>query len=296
MDQNIPMDQDVLRKWLGAGYVEDNRLYPTRKGTPQGGIISPCLSNMTLDGLERVVRGAVPRRSRVNFVRYADDFIITGKSKRLLEAIQPAVEAFLEDRGLTLSEEKTLITHITHGFTFLGQTFRKQANVLHITPAEEGISALISKVGTLIRDHVSAPMPALIKALNQTLRGWGNYHRHVVASDAFLRVDTYVREQLWRMLRRRHPNRSKKWLLAKYWFYDGKPLIFQCYAKTRKGLKRYQVIRLGSIGIRRHRKIRAAANPYTREDAGYFWRRRHDKESRLLPGLTSRESRALLAA
>lgn len=296
MDQNIPMDQEVLRKWLRSGYVEDNQLYPTRKGTPQGGIISPCLSNMTLDGMERVVRGAVPRRSRVNFVRYADDFIITGKSKRLLETIQYAVEAFLEERGLTLSEEKTLITHIKHGFTFLGQTFRKQANVLHITPAEEGISALISKVGTLIREHVSAPMPALIKALNQTLRGWGNYHRHVVASDAFLRVDTYVREQLWRMLRRRHPNRSKKWLAQKYWTYDGKRLIFQCYAKTRKGLKRYQVIRLGSIGIRRHRKIRAAANPYTREDAGYFWRRRHDKESRLLPGLTSRESRALLAA
>jgi RNA-directed DNA polymerase len=176
--------------------------------------------------------------SRVNFVRYADDFIITGKSKRLLEAIQPAVEAFLEERGLTLSEEKTLITHIKHGFTFLGQTFRKQANVLHITPAEEGISALISKVGTLIREHVSVPMPALIKALNQTLRGWGNYHRHVVASEAFLRVDTYVREQLWRMLRRRHPNRSKKWLAQKYWTYDGKRLIFQCYAKTRQGLKR----------------------------------------------------------
>jgi RNA-directed DNA polymerase len=297
MEHNIPMDLEVLRKWLGSGYVEDNRLYPTRKGTPQGGIISPCLSNMTLDGLERVVRGAVPRRSRVNFVRYADDFIITGKSKRLLErAIQPAVEAFLEERGLSLSEEKTLITQIKHGFTFLGQTFRKQANVLHITPAEEGISALISKVGTLIREHVSAPMPALIKALNQTLRGWGNYHRHVVASEAFLRVDRYVREQLWRMLRRRHPNRSKKWLLAKYWIYDGKRLIFQCFAKTRKGLKRYQVTRLGSIGIRRHRKIRAAANPYTREDARYFWRRRHDKESRLLPGLTSRESRALLAA
>jgi RNA-directed DNA polymerase len=291
------MDQEVLRKWLRAGYVEDNRLYPTRKGTPQGGIISPCLSNMTLDGLERVVRDAVPRRSRVNFVRYADDFIITGKSKRLLErAVRPAVEAFLAERGLSLSEEKTSITHIKHGFTFLGQTFRKQANVLHITPAEEGILTLIRKVGTLTRDHVNAPMPALIKALNQTLRGWGNYHRHVVASDAFLRVDRYVREQLWRMLRRRHPNRSKRWLSARYWTHDGKRLIFQVSAMTRKGLQRYQVIRLGSIGIRRHRKIRATANPYTREDAGYFWRRRHDKESRLLPGLTSRESRALLAA
>lgn len=126
------MDQDVLRKWLKAGYVEDNRLYPTRKGTPQGGIISRCLANMTLDGLERVVRAAVPCRSRVNFVRYADDFIITGKSKCLLEKqVQPAVEAFLAERGLTLSEEKTSITHIKHGFTFLGKTFRKHGHVLH---------------------------------------------------------------------------------------------------------------------------------------------------------------------
>jgi len=296
MHNNIPMDQEVLRKWLRSGYVEDNRLYPTRKGTPQGGIISPCLANMTLDGLERVVRDAVPRRSRVNFVRYADDFIVTGKSKRLLErAVKPTVERFLAERGLSLSEEKTSITHIKHGFTFLGQTFRKQANVLHITPAEEGVLTLIRKVGTLTRDYVSAPMPALIKALNQTLRGWGNYHRHVVASDAFARLDKYVREQLRRMLRQRHPNRSKKWLSAKYWTHDGKRLTFQASVKTPKGTKRYQVIRLGSIGIRRHRKIRAAANPYTREDAGYFWRRRHDKDSRLLPGLTSRESRALLA-
>jgi RNA-directed DNA polymerase len=87
---------------------------------------------MTLDGLERVVRVAVPRRSRVNFVRYSDDFIITGKSKCLLEKqVQPAVEAFLAERGLTLSEEKTSITHIKHGFTFLGKTFRKHGHVLH---------------------------------------------------------------------------------------------------------------------------------------------------------------------
>ena len=82
---NIPMDKTILRKWLEAGYVENGISYPSRKGTPQGGIISPTLSNMTLDGLEEVVRSAVPRRNRVNFIRYADDFIVTGKSKRLLE-------------------------------------------------------------------------------------------------------------------------------------------------------------------------------------------------------------------
>ncbi len=121
---NIPMDKTILRTWLEAGYVENGITYPTRKGAPQG-VISPTLANMTLDGLEEVVRRAVPRRSRVNFIRYADDFIITGKSKRLIEKnVKPAVEKFLAERGLTLSEEKTGFTHIKNGFTFLGQTFR----------------------------------------------------------------------------------------------------------------------------------------------------------------------------
>jgi RNA-directed DNA polymerase len=292
MNQNIPMDTEILNKWLKAGYVEKKRLYPTRKGTPQGGIISPTLANMTLDGLERIVRDAVPRRSRVNFVRYADDFIVTGKSKRLLEkVVKPAIEAFLEERGLTLSEEKTSITHIKHGFTFLGQTFRKHGNVLHITPASSGVLSLIRKVGEIIRKHVSAPMPALIKALNQTLPGWGRYHRHVVASAAFSRIDIYVYNQLWRMLRRRHPKKSTKWLLHKYWAGGERPHTFSVVAKTEKGPRRYQVIRLGSLGIRRYRKIRAKANPYCPIDAAYFWRRRHDKEARLLPALTSRDCR-----
>jgi RNA-directed DNA polymerase len=286
----------VLRKWIESGYVDENRLYPTRKGTPQGGIISPTLANMTLDGLEQVVKDAVPRRSRVNFIRYADDFIITGKSKRLLEErVKPAVEAFLTSRGLSLSEEKTAITHIKDGFTFLGQTFRKHGNVLHITPSQQGIRALIAKVGVLCRKHVSAPMPALINVLNQTLRGWGNYHRHVVSSEAFSRVDTYVYEQLWRMLSRRHPNKSRKWLGRHYWSGPGGRHIFSVTEKSREGHRRYSVIRLCSIGIRRHLKIRANANPYTQEDAGYFWQRRHKKEARLLPALRSKQCRLLWA-
>ena len=294
MLNNIPVDREVLRKWLRAGYVENGRLYPSRKGTPQGGIISPTLANMTLDGLERAVRNAVPRRSRVNFVRYADDFLVTGKSKRLLEEnVRPAVEEFLAERGLTLSAEKTAITHIHSGFTFLGQTFRKHGNVLHITPSTEGVLALKQKLGDVIREYVSAPMPALIKKLNQMLRGWGNYHRYVVASEAFSRVDTYVYEQLWRMLRRRHPNKSKKWLVTKYWSTPGHTWVFSTTATTKRGKRRYLVQRLSSLGIRRHIKVKADANPYMPEYGGYFWRRRRDRESRLLPALSARESRAM---
>ena len=294
---NIPIDREVLRKWLEAGYVEDGILYPSHKGTPQGGIISPTLANMTLDGLERVIRTAVQRRCRVNFVRYADDFIVTGKSRRILEkSIRPAIEKFLAERGLSLSPEKTAITHIRDGFTFLGQTYRKAGKVLHITPAKEGVHALKRKVGTLIRKHVSAPMPILVKKLNETLRGWGNYHRHVVAWDTFVDVDKYVKECLWRMVYRRHNRKSRKWLHRHYWQVPGHDRAFTTTSKTAKGkLHHHEVVRLRYLGIRRHIKIKADANPYLPEQGRYFARRRRDKESRYLLGHSAREHLALVA-
>ena len=280
MLDNIPMDREVLRKWLRAGYVENGINYPTRKGTPQGGIASPTLANMTLDGMEQVVLRAVPRRSRVNFIRYADDFIVTGKSKRILETmVKPAIEKFLAKRGLTLSEEKTAITHIRDGFTFLGQSLRKHKKTLHITPATEGVQLLVRKIGTLTRKYKSAPIVVLIKKLNEVLRGWANYHRHVVASRAFSYVDTYVFRQLWRMLKRRHSKKSKGWLIKHYWTATGRKHVFSVIKKIKGTPRLYQVIRTQSIGIKRHVKIKAHANPYLKKYAAYFWRRRNIKGS-----------------
>jgi len=292
--KNIPIDREVLRKWLRSGYVENGITYPSRKGTPQGGIISPTLANMTLDGLEQAVHSVVPRRSRVNFVRYADDFIITGKSKRLLkEKVVPAVERFLNERGLTLSKEKTKITYIKQGFTFLGQTFRKHGGTLRIKPSKEGVLALLRKAGHVIRKYTSAPIEILIKKLNSMLRGWANYHRHVVSSAVFGRVDTYVFNQLWRMLHRRHSNKSKGWLIKRYWSAAGRKWIFSVLRKYKGKSRLLQVIRVCSIGIRRHIKVKADANPYLPEYARYFWRRRHEKDSRLLSALSARAFRAL---
>ncbi|TKD43806.1 group II intron reverse transcriptase/maturase, partial [Azotobacter chroococcum] len=128
---NVPMDKTILRKWLQAGYVEQGTLFATEAGTPQGGIISPILANWTLDGLEQAALTSVAsteRRRRpfkVHAVRYADDFIVTGASKSLLEhQVRPAIEAFLKERGLELSAKKTHITHISEGFDFLGQNVR----------------------------------------------------------------------------------------------------------------------------------------------------------------------------
>jgi len=298
MLENIPMDKEVLRKWLDTGYVENGITYPSHKGVPQGGIISPMLANMALDGLEGMIKSAVPRRSRVNFVRYADDFIVTGKSKRILEDnIKPVIEQFLSKRGLELSREKTFITYVKDGFRFLGQRFRKDGGVLHITPSKEGVLALKRKLGTLIRKHVGAPMAVLIKKLNDLLRGWAYYHRHVVSSEAFSEVDSYVYDRLWDMIRRRHNSKSTGWLKDNYWSASGKESVFAVKDKTKKGGETlYKVLRVSSIGIRRYIKIKADANPYLPEYAGYYWRRRHDKESKLLGAMSCREYKALKAA
>jgi len=289
------MDKSILRKWLETGYIEGDIKYPALKGTPQGGIISPLLANMTLDGLEQLIKEAVPRRKRVNFIRYADDFIVTGKSKTILEqTIKPAIEKFLSERGLSLSEEKTSFTYIRHGFTFLGQTFRKHGNTLLITPSKEGIQTLLRKVGDLIRKHVSSPMEALIKKLNSVLRGWANYHRHVVSSEAFSRVDTYVFEQLWRMVRRRHQNKTKGWLFKKYWSAAGKHL-FSIVHKYKEKTRILQIIRVSSLGIKRHIKIKADANPYLPEFGQYFWRRRNVKGACLLDAPSHRQYQLKLA-
>jgi RNA-directed DNA polymerase len=160
----------------------------------------------------------------------------------------------------------------------------------------EGVLALVRKVGKLIKKHVSAPMSVLIKKLNEALRGWANYHRHVVSSEAFSRIDTYVFEQLRSMLRKRHPNKSKKWLYRKYWTAAERKHTFAFIAKINKGVtKIYQVVRICSIGINRHIKIKAAANPYDPEYSSYFWQRRNSKGSKLLPALSAREFHARFA-
>jgi RNA-directed DNA polymerase len=120
------MEQAILRKWLKAGFMDKHVLYPTEAGVPQGGVASPVIMNLALNGLERYIQDAVPTsqggiQTKVHVIRFADDFIATGHSKAFLEAaVQPLIEQFLAERGLALSHEKTRITHIEDGFDFLG--------------------------------------------------------------------------------------------------------------------------------------------------------------------------------
>src|SRR6202043_871585 len=134
----------------------------------------------------------------------------------LEQEVKPCVEAFLAERGLELSKEKTLITHISEGFGFLGQNVRKYDGKLFITPSAKNVKTLLDSVRETIRAHRSAKQETMIHLLNPKIRGWANYHRRVVAKETHAKVDNHIWHALWRWARCRHLNKSSKWVRQKY--------------------------------------------------------------------------------
>jgi RNA-directed DNA polymerase len=267
----VPMDRVVLRKWLKAGFLEQGLLQATTEGTPQGGICSPTLANLTLDGLERLLQGwfarngREQRRHKVHLVRYADDFLITGTSRELLEeAVRPMVIRFLQERGLELSEEKTHITPIEEGFDFLGQTLRRFDAKVLTRPSRKSVASLLDKVRETVRNSGQADAGSLILRLNPVIRGWALYHRHGASARTFVRVDRVIFRSLWCWVRRRHRRKTTGWLKDRYfpaagrrsWVFTGTMVGRQDAAET------VHLVRASDVSIRRHVKVRGDAHPY----------------------------------
>lgn len=262
---HVPIDGRVLSKWLKAGYVEYNRLFPTEAGTPQGGIISPTLANMTLDGLEKLLRTKFKsRKHKVHLVRYADDFIVTASSKELLEGeVKSTIEQFLAQRGLALSPTKTKITHISEGFDFLGWNVRWVKDGLRTTPSRKNRLAFYDKLRQTIREHRTAKQEVLIGKLNPLIRGWAQYHRAVAVRDTFHKMDHLLFKALWRWSRRRHPNKARRWIKQRYFRKEGgRDWVF--------AVGKLRLVHFTAFPYREHYKIKSEANPYDPEWESYF--------------------------
>jgi|SRR5471030_2537896 len=292
--EHIAMDEDVLRRWLQAGYIEEGTLFATSAGTPQGGIISPVIANMALDGLEAAVYASVgsSKRARskaqLNVVRYADDFVVTGVSKDVLEfKVLPAVRQFMAGRGLELSEEKTRITNIAEGFDFLGQNVRKYDGKLLIRPAKKSVKSLLDKVREIIKGNASVTQEALIQKLNPVIRGWAMYHRHVVAKASFSSIDSHIWQLLWKWAKRRHPMKGARWVRTRYFRVDGhRSWDFATKGPADGNTSGLRLFRAMTVPIARHVKVRGLANPFDPAWATYFARRRTAKRSVKLFGAT----------
>ena len=289
--ENIPLDKMVLNQWLKAGFIDNKKLFPTEEGTPQGGIISPALANMVLDGLAEKLDdvfsiktykdGRHHNKYKINMVRYADDFIVTGANKEILEGkVKPVIEDFLAERGLQLSQEKTHITHIKEGYNFLGQNVRKynKTGIMLIKPSKDSIKSIKAKIKEVINNNKGASAANLILLLNPIIRGWYNYHKHVVASKTFQSLDSYIWTSIWKWALRRHPNKGKKWVKVKYfkstsyskWVFFGKTSV--------SNGKDIHLVKAGNTPIVRHILIKGKANPYDPEWNKYFDQREKFKK------------------
>jgi RNA-directed DNA polymerase len=280
---NMPMDKAILRKWLKAGFMEGNSFHHTAEGTPQGGTISPALCNLTLDGLERELAAAFdPKISRqtekakVNLIRLADDFVVTGSSKELLEhRCIPLIEEFLESRGLELSQEKTRITHIAEGFDFLGQNIRKYNGKLLIKPSKKNVKTFLDKVRETVKGNKQARTGNLIALLNPLIRGWANYHRYVCSKKTYVSIDDAIFRLLWQWAKRRHPNKPRRWIKEKYFkSINNRNWVFS--GETTDG-RELQLVKAAAVAIKRYTKIRGNANPYDPKDESYFDQRLKQK-------------------
>ena len=269
LSENIPTSRKKLRSWLKSGYLEKSMFHPTTSGTPQGGIISPVLANMTLDGIEEMLKSAFHISKKVHMVRYADDFIVTGESEELLEnEVRPIIEEFLETRGLALSEEKTGISHIDDGFDFLGFNIRKYKGKLLTKPSKSGIASIKAKIRETVKANKSLKTETLMKKLNPVIRGWGNYYRHSASKETFTGIDHAIFEMTWKWAKRRHPKKSLRWIKSKYFQTErNRNWVFK-----EKGNK-IALFKMDSIPIRRHIKIRGEANPYDPKWYEYFTER-----------------------
>jgi RNA-directed DNA polymerase len=228
----IPVFRAIIRRWLKIGVIERGQYQYTEKGIIQGGIISPLLLNITLDGMERLFgietktgKYLSPSKRRglnkgISLIRYADDFIITAPSKTIISTyVLPKLKIFLQKRGLTLNQTKTQIVHRTKGFNFLGFTLRyyKSDNqkFLLCYPKKGKIFRYLNQIKTILIKNRQNSLENLIKELTPAIRGWTNYYRYSSAKGAFIGVNQYVLKMIRRWIRQNYITESRNWYIGR---------------------------------------------------------------------------------
>jgi RNA-directed DNA polymerase len=262
---------------LKAGVIELGHYTDTEAGTPQGGVASPLLANIALDGMERLFGAEKPNGSNIppalrkgtnkgiNLIRYADDFVVIAPSQTVLEEhVKPQLMNFLAERGLKLSEAKTRVIHIEQGFDFLGFHIRRFKHKLLTKPQKKKVHRHLHDIKDYLDNHQQTKTEEIIVHLNPVIRGWANYYRHCAAKRTFAYVGHRQWQMLWQWAKRRHPNKPSKWVKARYFRDDG---WWTFYAdKT-------ALVKPAKTPITRYTKVSGRNSPYDPKLRAYWHER-----------------------
>jgi RNA-directed DNA polymerase len=276
--------RELIRQWLKAGVMERDGFHATPLGTPQGGVISPLLLNIALHGMEAALgvthntKGEIAGKRAV--VRYADDFVVFCESKEDAERVKDEVlPPWLAERGLTLSEEKTRIVHLTEGFDFLSVNVRHHAaprtsrsgHKLLIRPSKKAVAEVRGKLREAWLDLKGHGVNAVLWKLNPVVRGWANYFRTVVASETFSKMDAWMHQRTYRYARHTHPTKPWKWLRKRYWGQLN-PERNDQWVFGDKHTGKY-LLKFSWHNIVRHTLVRGTASPDDPDLREYWWTR-----------------------
>jgi RNA-directed DNA polymerase len=312
--ETFPAIRRQIRAWLKAGVIDSGQLFPTDEGTPQGGVISPLLANIALHGMEKSIKDMVEklpgkgsrtnRRDAVSLIRYADDFVIIHENQDVIRKCREHIQEWLKGIGLELKEAKTHLTHTLEGdnpgFDFLGFNIRqhkvgkyKTGKNTHkeplgfktiIKPSKKAIQNHYQKLKEVINSHITAPQEALIKHLNPMVRGWSNYYSTSVSKEIFAQLDQLMYWKLVKWGKRKHPNKTGKWIARKYWQTIGNR---RWAFATRSEMNPMQLQSHNETPIVRHVKVKGEASPY--DGNLKYWSSRLGEQ----PGVPSKISKLL---
>jgi len=299
-----------VKTWLKAGIMDGGAFEKPEAGTPQGGVISPLLANIALDGMIRDVESQFPMyyyskkglyTPPVRIIRYADDFVVLHPELEVIHKAKAAIEAWLKPIGLELKPEKTRICHtlnqlvtgseltVAPGFDFLGFNIRQYPVGKHksgknpqgkllgcktlIKPSKKAIKAHHVALKAVIKTHKTAPQAGLIRHLNPMIKGWANYYSGVAAKETFSSEDMV----LWQMLRawsvRRRGKKQKAQAIRKY------------YRKGRHGTWTFATAdgltlwKHADVKIKRHTLVKPDKSPYDSDWVYWSTRRGQDIEA-----------------
>ena len=302
----FPIFERQIKAWLKAGVIDFSRWaerkghQKTTEGVPQGGSISPLLTNIALHGMQQCIEERFPsdkahriRDSKKLFgktvqaptlIRYADDLVLICEELTVVQQGQQLISEWIREIGLELKPEKTRLVHTLEeydgekpGFNFLGFLIRQYPVGKHhsgntsqgkklgfktiIKPAPEKLKAHYRALNEYVRKNKSSSQAALISFLNPIIRGWSNYQSPWNSKETFSKLDHLLWKRLYSWGKRRHPNKGKKWVVRKYWRTIGNNCWV--FASPRKEQDSYNLLLHSSFpaGLR-WKKVKGTRSPY----------------------------------
>ncbi|MEH1772354.1 group II intron reverse transcriptase/maturase [Nostoc sp.] len=304
----FPKLRRQIKAWLKSGVYDSGTWFPTDKGTPQGGVISPLLANIALHGMEKIVKEfarTLPGKKdnnekEITLVRYADDFVILYPKLDVLMRAKALIEEFLNDIGLELRPEKTRITHTlekmseeTPGLDFLGFNIRQYpvgkyatgknthgkplGYKTYIKPSKEAVKAHYQRLANEIDNLKSCQSQLeLIKRLNPIITGWSNYYSKVNSAEIFKELDHLLTWKLIAWTKARHLHKStKRWIRKYFGTKDGSSWVFRSITDN----KSLYLVYHGDFHIQKFVKVKGEVSPYNGDLT--YWATRMGKSAEL---------------